>query len=336
MTADVHASVTRIADLKGSAYAVESRPNDEWERGDYVLARVTRRPGPDVQLENPTGRRVELMEGETLVGALGTRRATRGFVGGWRDVGEDGHFHVMTGGGVLGRVTSASPFGPTPIDIKYEGHVIRDGSAVRMSDCGLAPAAVARDTPVVLVLGTSMSAGKTMSGRVITRVLVENGYDVGACKLTGAGTYGDVLSMEVAGADPIYDFVDAGLPTTVVPEPTFREAIGPVLDRMQRADVIVAEVGASPLEPYNGAAVVDMIESEVEFTALCASDPYAVVGIESAFGCSPDVVAGIATNTTAGVDLVEELADCSALNLQSESAKEPLEAMLIDALGTSV
>ena len=335
MSADVHASVTRIADLAGSDYAVEPRPTDEWATGEYVLARVTRRPGPDVRVENPTGRRVELLESETLVGALGTRRATRGFVGGWRDVGEDGRLHVMTGGGVLGRVTSASPFGPTPIEIEYEGHVVRGGDAVRMSEHGVAPTDVAHDTPVVLVLGTSMSAGKTMSGRVITRVLVENGYDVGACKLTGAGTYGDVLSMEVAGAEPIYDFVDAGLPTTVVPEQTFRDAIGPVLDRLQDADVIVAEVGASPLEPYNGAAVVDMIESEVAFTALCATDPYAVVGIESAFGCSPDVVAGIATNTTAGVDLVEELAECSALNLHSESAKEPLEAMLLEALGPS-
>lgn len=73
-------------------------------------------------------------------------------------------------------------------------------------------------TPVVLVFGTSMSAGKTMSGRVITRLLVENGYSVAACKLTGAGTYDDALSMGSAGADPIYDFVDTGLPTTVVLE----------------------------------------------------------------------------------------------------------------------
>jgi hypothetical protein len=138
--------------------------------------------------------------------------------------------------------------------------------------------------------------------------------------------------MAVAGADPALDFVDAGLPTTILPEERFREAIRPVLSRLQAADVIVAEVGASPLEPYNGAAVIDMIEAQVAFTLLCASDPYAVVGIEDAFELSPDLIAGIATNTTAGVDLVEELTDHSALDLQDEAVKEPLEAMLLEAL----
>lgn len=332
MRADVHTSVTRIANLEERRYEVEPRPRTNWETGEYVFGRVTRRPDPDIRVENSCGRRVELMEGETIVGALGTRRATRELVGGWRDVGEDGLLDIMTGGGVLGRVTSASPFARAPIEIGYEGHVVLNDDVARMSDHGLTSTPASHETPVMLVLGTSMSAGKTMSGRVVVRLLVENGYDVGACKLTGAGTYGDVLSMEVAGADPIYDFVDAGLPTTVGPEEAFRDAIRPVLDRMQTADVIVAEVGASPLEPYNGAAVVDMLEEQVAFTVLCASDPYAVVGIEEAFEWSPDLVAGIATNTTAGVDLVEKLSGYSALNLQDEAAKGPLEGMLLDAL----
>ncbi|MCX2818050.1 MAG: hypothetical protein ACI9QA_000531 [Methanobacteriota archaeon] len=332
MTADVHGSVTRIADLRERGYEVEARPKDDWARGDYVLARVTHRPDPDVRMENPVGRRVELMEGETVVGALGTRRATRGFVGSWRDVGDDGVMNVMTGGGVLGNVTSTSPYSPSPIEIVYEGHVVTDTGAERMRDNAVEGEASPSDTPVVLVLGTSMSSGKTMSGRVVTRVLVENGYDVAACKLTGAGTYGDILSMEVAGAEPIYDFVDAGLPTTVVPQNRYTEAVKPVLGRMGKADVIVAEVGASPLEPYNGEAAVGMVEDSVAFTLLCATDPYAVVGIEEAFGHPPDLVAGIATNTTAGVDLVERLTDCSALNLGDESAKEPLAEMLLGSI----
>lgn len=332
MNADVHASTTRIADLESRPYDVVSRPREEWETGEYVFARVTQRPSPGVTIENEQGRPVELIEGETMVGALGTRRATRGFVGGWRDVDEDGVMNVLTLGGVLGRVTSASPFETAPIEVEYEGHVTIDGEVVNMSEYGLSPTAEPRETPIVLVLGTSMSAGKTMSARVITHVLVEHGYDVAACKLTGAGTYKDILSMDVAGADPVYDFVDAGLPTTVVPEAAFRDAVEPVLGHMQDADVIVVEAGASPLEPYNGTAAVDMLDGQVAFTVLCATDPYAVVGIEEAFGRSADVVAGIATNTTAGIDLVEQLTDCLALNLQNEAAKEPLSELLVDAL----
>lgn len=332
MTADVHASITRIAGLAERDYDVVTRPREDWATGDYVCVQVARRPAYDVSVENQQGRRVELMEGERLVGAFGTRRATRGYVGSWRDVADDGRMHVLTGGGVLGRVTSASPTASTPIELTYEGHVAVDGEVTTMADHGLPAASPTLDVPVVTVLGTSMSAGKTMSGRVVTRVLVEEGYDVAACKLTGAGTYDDVQSMAVAGADPIADFVDAGLPTTVVPEQRYRKAIGGVLDRVQDADVVVAEIGASPLEPYNGAAAVDLLGDNVAFTLLCATDPYAVVGIEEAFDCEPDLVAGIATNTTAGVDLVEELADCPALNLQDEDTKEPLREKLVDAL----
>lgn len=332
MRADIHTSVTRIANLENRSYDVEPRPKTDWETGDYVCVRCIERPDPEVRLENPRGRRVELMEGELIVGALGTRRATRGFVGGWRDVEDDGRMDVLTGGGVVGRVTSTSPFSPTPVRVEYVGHVFIDGDVVRMRDYGLESMAPTLTTPVILVLGTSMSAGKTMSCRVITRVLVESGYSVAACKLTGAGTYEDVLSMGTAGADPVYDFVDAGLPTTVVPEETFRAAVRPLLGRFETADVIVAEVGASPLEPYNGEAAVDLLDDQVAFTLLCASDPYAVVGIEEAFGRSPDLVAGIATNTTAGIDLVEQLAGHPALNLQTEAAKQPLEELLTTAL----
>ena len=334
MNADVHASVTRIADLEDREYDVEERPQSAWETGDYVLARVTRRPVPEARLENPQGRRVELMEGETIVGALGTRRATRGFVGGWEDVGDDGQIDILTAGGVLGRATSVSAYAPTPIEVEYEGHVVIDDEVARMRDYRVDAPQTELDTPVILVLGTSMSAGKTLSARVVIRVLIEQGYEVAGCKLTGAGTYSDALSMSVAGAESVYDFVDAGLPTTVVPEETFRESIQSVLSRIQgrEADVIVAEVGASPLEPYNGAAAVDLLDDQVAFTLLCASDPYAVVGIEEAFGHSPDLVAGIATNTTAGINLVEKLTDCPALNLQNETAKGPLWHMLSDAL----
>lgn len=332
MRADIHTAVTRIADLENRSYDVEPRPKAEWETGEYVCVRCIERPDPEVRLENPRGRRVELMEGELIVGALGTRRATRGFVGGWRDVEDDGRMDVLTGGGVVGRVTSTSPFSPTPVRVEYVGHVHVDGAVARMRDYGLESDAPTLTTPVILVLGTSMSAGKTMSGRVITRVLVENGYRVAACKLTGAGTYDDVLAMGTAGADPVYDFVDAGLPTTVVSEDTFRTAVRSLLGRFETADVIVAEVGASPLEPYNGDAAVDLLDDQVAFTLLCASDPYAVVGIEAAFGRSPDLVAGIATNTTAGIELVEQLTGHPALNLQREEAKEPLEEMLTAAL----
>ena len=104
------------------------------------------------------------------------------------------------------------------------------------------------ETPVILLVGTSMSAGKTTSARAIVRLLKEDGLAVIGAKPTGAGRYRDILAMQDAGAARIFDFVDAGLPSTVVPEGEYRKALRNLLSRVAEAEVdeVVAEVGASP------------------------------------------------------------------------------------------
>ena len=115
----------------------------------------------------------------------------------------------------------------------------------------------------------------------------------------------------------IYDFVDAGLPSTVVSEHEFRTAIRPLLSYIasRDADFMVVEAGASPLEPYNGAAAIEELGANVCCCILCATDPYAVVGVQQAYGLRPDLVAGPATNTTAALDLVEKLTGLPGINI---------------------
>ncbi len=97
-------------------------------------------------------------------------------------------------------------------------------------------------------------------------------------------------------------------------------------------DVLVAEAGASPLEPYNGDTAVSMLGENVRCTVLCASDPYAVVGVQKAFGIDPDIVAGPAANTEAGIDLVEALTGLRALNLLSADSAPQLTETLASCL----
>ena len=70
-------------------------------------------------------------------------------------------------------------------------------------------------------------------------------------------------------------------------------------------DVVVAEAGASPFEPYNSSVVLEEIQNQICCIVLCASDPYAVVGVSQSFGLKPDLVTGIATSTSSGVELVK-------------------------------
>ena len=160
------------------------------------------------------------------------------------------------------------------------------------------------------------------------------GLAVLGAKLTGAGRYRDILSMHDAGADWVYDFVDAGLPSTISDEKGYVEAMRPLLSRMagKNADLAVIEIGASPLEPYNGKKAIELIKGNIKCSVLCATDPYAVHGIMNAFHFKPDIVTGPATNTQAGVALIDKLCHVYALNLIDPKTTPELQKILADKM----
>lgn len=179
---------------------------------------------------------------------------------------------LPTEGGCFGAVTSRSRFAKPMLPLEYRGHVVHEGSKLKMSDFVPEPPDRDFDIPVVLVAGTSMSAGKTHSGRVAVRELKRLGHTVVAAKLT--------------------------------------------------------------LEPYNGGTLVDMLGDQVAFTLMAASDPYAVVGIRTAWGKDFDLVVGPTTNTKAGVALVHELAGLAGLDLLDVGTHGSLRRRLEAAVGS--
>jgi hypothetical protein len=333
----VPTTVTRLADIDSRVTSVVPISRDRWGTGDYVVGRVRDFSRATSHVELPNGRMAYVGRGELVMGALGRRAATLEAVGDWRDVTDDGRMHLLTSAGLMGRATSVSPFLPALVSLDYVGHLHLHGQPTAMNDWVVpAPTGARFDLPVVLVIGTSMSAGKTESAKVVVSQLRDLGRIVVGAKLTGAARYRDPLAMWDAGATAVFDFVDAGLPSTAVPTDDYVAAISTVLGRMGScgADVAVVEAGASPLEEYNGAALADLIGRQVCFTVLCASDPYAVVGLVDAFGAKPDVVAGGAANTTTGVALVSRLAGLTALNLADPSTHIELKQRLEQHLST--
>ncbi|MCP4875559.1 MAG: hypothetical protein GY896_08805 [Gammaproteobacteria bacterium] len=328
------ASVTRISDLSPTNFTTTAIGRDYWDTGDYVVGKVLDTRGHLKAVELPDGRMIEIMEGDLVVGAFGNRVATLEAVGSWQSIDESGEFNALTAAGLFGKVTSLSPFISSPMRLQYHGHVMRNETKVTMRGSLSKIDIIDFDIPVILIVGTSMSSGKTMSGRVIVHLLSQMGLNVVGAKLTGAARYRDMLSFGDAGARAIYDFVDAGLPSSAVDETTYRQALPYLLSLIARdkPDVVVAEAGASPLEPYNGAIAKEMIRDNVKFKLLCAQDPYAVVGVQTAFQRNPDLVAGGAANTDAAIALVKKLSGLPALNLMDPASREHLGVMLRKAL----
>lgn len=327
-------SITRVSDLAEMSFEVEALPRDAWATGDYVQCEVVGMPGPLYRIELVTGRRTPVLPGDRLVGALGARAATLECVGDWRETGDDLMLHQLTGAGLFGKVVSNSSWVGKPMELVYRGHAMRGGKVniadfvtpVEKSDFAL---------PLVLVVGTSMSAGKTLTGRMIVHLLKKRGFNIVAAKFAGAAGYKDVLSLRDAGADHILDYVDAGLVSSVCVPADYERGLETLLSMMADtgADVAVGEIGASPLEPYNGSIAMTRLKENIRLTALCASDAYAARGFCDACDCAPDFVAGQAANNSASADLVRKLTGLPSFDLGSAEGQAALDALLINKLG---
>ncbi len=337
MNHTVFASVTRISELPVNKLSMRQYPRENWRTGDYVVGKVIATNGRLHGIELPNGRMMEAMDGDLVVGALGARAATLEAVGDWRAMDSD-VFEALTPAGLFGKLTSISPFLTPLMRLQYQGHALTGGRRTGMQ--GALPEQPHQDfnIPVILIVGTSMSAGKTLSGRLIVHLLTQLGLRVVGLKITGAARYRDVLSYADAGAVAVFDFVDAGLPSTVCSEQDYRRALDYLLSRVATLapDVVVAEAGASPLEPYNGKTALQILGDQIKFELLCAQDPYAVVGVKSAFAREPNLVAGGAANTSAGIQLVRKLADLPALNLLDPASHSQLCEMLSDSLSLAI
>ena len=330
----VFTSLARIADFDPE-FEVVPTPRGRWANGDYIVGEIVNMAGSSIRAELPSGRMMELMKGDRIIGALGIRHATLEATGTWEEIGEDGQMHLLTGAGLMGKMTSRSVFITPLIELQYRGHVNVAGVAQNMLDFAAEEPDRLFQTPVILLVGTSMSSGKTTSARIITRQLKQMGLKVTGAKLTGAGRYRDILSIKDAGADAVFDFVDVGLPSSIGPQPVYKKALHNLLSLSAgtEPDVAVIEIGASPLEPYNGELAIAAIRDQVKCTILCASDPYAVLGVMQGFHLKPTFVTGPAANTLGGVELIRKLCDVDALNLIEQQNWPALRDILRKQLG---
>jgi len=132
-------SVARIADFEERPISIQPLSRTDWADGDYVVADVT--GGTPFLIESPGGRYVEVLAGDSLVGALGRRCATLEVVGDWRAVDDDLTMHTLTSAGVLGRCTSAAQPSPRMATLRYRCHATRAGRTCAMRDFVPSPAA---------------------------------------------------------------------------------------------------------------------------------------------------------------------------------------------------
>jgi hypothetical protein len=300
------------------------------EEGVLLAVRVLSNKARYNQLELTSGRMATVNQGDVLVGALGHRKALRGYSGHLPEtlaVGDT--IQILNIGGVLGICDSANPDVGPPFDCEVLGTVLhfpylgeRIGVPARAGRQAFDGAAGldTRGVAVVAMAGTCMDSGKTAAACAIVGRLRHLGLHVAACKATGVSLRRDILAMEDAGAAETMIFSDLGIVSTTASN-------GPALTRAllsslaeQEPDVIVLELGDGLLGAYGVEAILsdEAIRDAMTAVILCANDPVAAWGgariLRDSFGIEPAVVTGPATDNAVGVQQIAERLSLPAIN----------------------
>jgi hypothetical protein len=327
---DKIASVAQHNDLASELRLAKDIPCEE---GILIAVRILNNKSRYNQLELTSGRMATINQGDVIVGALGHRKALRGYSGHLPKALKPGDtVQVLNIGGVLGICDSANPDVGPPFDCEVLGTVLtfpylgeRIGVPARAGSQSLdADAPIdTNGVPVIAMAGTCMDSGKTAAACAIVGRLRHLGLRVAACKATGVSLRRDILAMEDAGASDTMIFSDFGIVTTT-------EANGPELTRAlltglasKKPDVIVLELGDGLLGAYGVGAILSDEAIRDSFTAvvLCANDPVSAWGgvelLRNEFGIEPAVVTGPATDNDVGIQQIDERMSLPAINALS-------------------
>ncbi len=327
---DKIASVAQHNDLAPELRLSKDIPCEE---GVLVAAKVLNNKSRYNQLELTSGRMATVNQGDVIVGALGHRKALRGYSGHLPESLKPGDtIQILNIGGVLGICDSANPDVGAPFDCEVLGTVLsfpylgeRIGVPARAGSSALEeePQINTAGVPVIALAGTCMDSGKTAAACAIVGRLRHLGFRVSACKATGVSLRRDVLAMEDAGATDTMIFSDFGIVTTT--DANGRQLTRALLTGLadKRPDVIVLELGDGLLGAYGVGAILSDTEIRDALTAvvLCANDPVSAWGgaelLRKEFHIEPAVVTGPATDNEVGVQQIDERTSLPAINALS-------------------
>jgi|CXWL01.1.fsa_nt_gi hypothetical protein len=267
------AFVTRRVDLDlawGLSRACDPRS------GDLILATVTEL-GHHSRIELPNGRRAQLYIGDEIVVAYGERYAPDQFHA--VVPAQVAPCHLVAGGGIAATMLARHAQTRKPTEITPSGVLVgADGSPLNLSQFALSRPArrpIARN--VIAVVGTSMNSGKTTLAANLIRGLTLSGIRVGACKVTGTGSGGDLWNMVDAGAVHAFDFTDVGYSTTAgLDVAAVDRAANTLVSHIEElgADIVVVEIADGLLQRETAALLeaTSSFSSRIDALFLAAAD----------------------------------------------------------------
>ncbi len=298
--------------------------------GDIVAVRALSESVTYGNLELPSGRLAKINTGDVLLGALGKRRALKGFVGEVPQTVKAGdRLHLLNMGGVIGVCKGHHSSFSDAIEVEVIGVACDESErAINIGDGALIPVNKLSPTAqVIMIAGTCMNSGKTVAATEIIKQAANSGLRVAAAKLSGIACLRDTLHMQDNGAIATASFLDCGLPSTVDHDDlaSIAKAIINHLNTFD-PDLIIVELGDGIVGGYSVDAVLHdaEIQQAISSFVFCASDYVGVIGgaaVMEKFGIGIDVIAGSVTDSQMGEDYIKEHFGLPAGNARRDGAR---------------
>lgn len=314
--------------LPSAAFTISKKQIAAYERaveppqvGDLVYGEVVR-VGQHSTLENKSGRIHAIYDGSKAVFVYGNRYAPDYYESvvpsaPTRDV------DLVARSGVVGQVQVKNSWVKDPTRVRVLGQVLdasgqpintRNHALIRPSQ-GYSPGK--KRAKLVLVVGSSMNAGKSAAAAACCWALSTMGHEVRASKLTGTASLKDILHMNDAGASIYNDFTHLGYPSTYLLE---REEL---LDIFRAVDARfannprnywVVELADGVLQRETAMLLAsDEVRSRIHRLIFCGADALGCIAglqvLRDRDRLVPDAISGLVSSSPLGVSELASFTD---------------------------
>ena len=305
--------------LPSAAYSITSSlaagfesANTRPKPGDVMYGRIATL-GHHRELENKNGRIHRLTDATAALFVYGNRYATDAFEAIVPDDPMD-TVDLVARSGVIGRVQVRNSRMADPTTVRLLGRVVdRDGRPLSTLDHPLVkPQSTVKKQPrskLILVVGSSMNAGKSTAAVAICWALTAMGHSVRASKLTGTASLKDILHMNDAGASVYNDFTYLGHPSTyMLDEPDLLRIFNDLDLKFANnpRNFWVVEIADGLLQRETSMLLSSPeVKSRIDKLIFCATDAFGAIGgihiLEERFGLHPDAISGIVASSPLGI-----------------------------------
>lgn len=306
-------SIFRRVNLPNEVYLDRKIPAEE---GVFIIVKAMENIDKNNVLEFIGGRLGKLIEGDIIPAVLGYRKAPVEFAGIVpKKVKAGDELFLLCESGLVGELMGVYEDWGKPMKVKVLGALVDEkGKHLNLKNYKLANIKPIKKTiPLICMLSTRMDSGKTMMGCRIAHHLKIAGKKVAAVKVSGVAFTQDPYKFRDHGADPVFDFVDMGLPSTCNGNAqSVVESAENLINHAKQTDpdLIILEFGEAILGEYHNMDILSSeIKKDIGFVIMAANDLTGIYGARELLNevnIEIDLVTGSVANSHLGVELIKK------------------------------